>query len=526
MRRRQRIAEGAWLLGPFGAACMLIAGIGTPVGARQAATPTTAIAATPAKVESTTGDSAIGLPLGAADLPETRTSLTIAPGVEFTRIVRGTQSADDRFTIDVAFVAEESAARTIADDLRKAGISARVEEVADRAPDDETGGPLGYRVRVGAFASAEEAAAERVALVDLGFESPRVVYMGEDGGETTGPWVVHVLDIEPGAYRGTVGPVLAAINGGFFVVGPTDGTPGDFAGVSVIDGRLLSEAVNGRGALLFPSDDGEGIDIATVASEGSVTAADGATRELDGWNREPGLIRGCGGVGGDEPTEAPKHDLKCTDESELVLFTPQFGQVTVAGDGFEVALDATGTVVERRERRGGEIPRDGSVVSGTGEGADWLEQHATINSPLAVEAQLIADGEVLDLAATAGIVNGGPRLVTDGEIAITAAAEGFVWEGDPGFYNRFGARRNPRTMAGVTADGRLLLVTVDGRQPGWSVGASFEEAAAIMRALSAEEAVNLDGGGSTAMAIGAELVNQPSDPSGERPDADAIVLLP
>jgi exopolysaccharide biosynthesis protein len=45
-----------------------------------------------------------------------------------------------------------------------------------------------------------------------------------------------------------------------------------------------------------------------------------------------------------------------------------------------------------------------------------------------------------------------------------------------------------------------------------------------MRALGARNAVNLDGGGSTTMAIGATLVNRPSDATGERPIGDAIVL--
>jgi exopolysaccharide biosynthesis protein len=60
-------------------------------------------------------------------------------------------------------------------------------------------------------------------------------------------------------------------------------------------------------------------------------------------------------------------------------------------------------------------------------------------------------------------------------------------------------------------------VAVDSRQPGYSVGASFEESARIMQALCAEEAINLDGGGSTTLTIGEELVNRPSDPTGERP---------
>jgi exopolysaccharide biosynthesis protein len=47
-----------------------------------------------------------------------------------------------------------------------------------------------------------------------------------------------------------------------------------------------------------------------------------------------------------------------------------------------------------------------------------------------------------------------------------------------------------------------------------------------MKALGAEEAVNLDGGGSTAVTVGPALVNRPSDTTGERPIGDAITVLP
>ena len=47
-----------------------------------------------------------------------------------------------------------------------------------------------------------------------------------------------------------------------------------------------------------------------------------------------------------------------------------------------------------------------------------------------------------------------------------------------------------------------------------------------MASLGAKEAVNLDGGGSTTMTVGSELVNRPSDATGERPIGDAVVLLP
>ena len=45
-----------------------------------------------------------------------------------------------------------------------------------------------------------------------------------------------------------------------------------------------------------------------------------------------------------------------------------------------------------------------------------------------------------------------------------------------------------------------------------------------MRALGASDAVNLDGGGSTTMAVGATAITRPSDPTGERPVGDAVVV--
>ncbi|MEZ0074872.1 exopolysaccharide biosynthesis protein [Planotetraspora sp. GP83] len=81
-------------------------------------------------------------------------------------------------------------------------------------------------------------------------------------------------------------------------------------------------------------------------------------------------------------------------------------------------------------------------------------------------------------------------------------------------------------MAGVDAKGRLMLVTVDGRLTGGSEGFTIAEAADFMRSLGAVQALNLDGGGSTTMVIGGQLVNNPSDATGERPVGDTIQVLP
>ncbi len=86
---------------------------------------------------------------------------------------------------------------------------------------------------------------------------------------------------------------------------------------------------------------------------------------------------------------------------------------------------------------------------------------------------------------------------------------------------------NPRTGIGVTADGKVLLVTVDGRAPGISIGMTLSGFAKYMLSLGAVYAVNMDGGGSTAMWVsGTGLVNRPSDSTGERSVPNAILVLP
>lgn len=78
--------------------------------------------------------------------------------------------------------------------------------------------------------------------------------------------------------------------------------------------------------------------------------------------------------------------------------------------------------------------------------------------------------------------------------------------------------RHPRTLAGVSRDGRHLILGVfDGRQPGYSEGLTTAEAAEWMFKLGCYDALNLDGGGSTALVIQGkegepEVVNRPSGP--------------
>jgi exopolysaccharide biosynthesis protein len=92
-----------------------------------------------------------------------------------------------------------------------------------------------------------------------------------------------------------------------------------------------------------------------------------------------------------------------------------------------------------------------------------------------------------------------------------------------------GWERNPRTGMGLTADGRLLMVTVDGRRKE-SRGVTLDEMGDLMVSLGAEIAVNLDGGGSTVMARFVRhsqrfvVANRPSDGK-QRPATQALAAF-
>lgn len=87
----------------------------------------------------------------------------------------------------------------------------------------------------------------------------------------------------------------------------------------------------------------------------------------------------------------------------------------------------------------------------------------------------------------------------------------------------FARARHPRTAVGFDSDLTFLwLVVVDGRQGGYSGGISLPELTDLLLALGVEEALNLDGGGSSTMLVRDSLVNRPSDDSGERPVANSL----
>ncbi|WP_077798637.1 phosphodiester glycosidase family protein [Streptomyces sp. JHA26] len=499
------------------------------------------------------------LPLGPSDLSESRTTTTLQPGVILTRIVRGDDDPSLRWTVEVSIpggetspdpdappttLKDRASADELAARLRQDGFQVRVEEVTTERTVDYAGGTLGWRVRVGSFDSQAAATAERTRLRTAG-HTGSAVFTGWDGGAADrGPWHVDVLTIDPHAFRGKLeasyGPDIenrettsalanaagatAAVNAGFFVLDPKAGAPGDPTGVGVYDGRLLSEPVNGRPALVI-HDNGRRTQIARYTWRGRITTR-GTSLPLNGVNRVPGLIRNCGGGEGGRPTPLPLHDVTCTNPDELVAFTPDYGAKTPSGEGVEAVLDAHDRVVELRSPRGGQLPEGGTSVQATGNRVADLTALARPGTRVNLATTLLDDrGRRVTPSPETDIVNAAPELVRDGRLHVTPVTDGMVRPDDPSWYYGWAHKRNPRTLAGVDAAGRTVLITADGRSTE-ALGLSITESARIAKALGLRDAVNLDGGGSTTMVAGGRVINDPSDAAGERPVGDALLILP
>jgi exopolysaccharide biosynthesis protein len=155
----------------------------------------------------------------------------------------------------------------------------------------------------------------------------------------------------------------------------------------------------------------------------------------------------------------------------------------------------------------------GGVLIADGSRRDELRRIARAPGAIMMVADLIPDHG--DLRT---VVGGWPMVVNDGK---SVAEYADIVEGT---FPRF-AGRNPRSAAGISKDrSTLYLVTVDGRRP-TDAGMSLTELAKMMMQLGSYDAMNFDGGGSTTMVVGGQIVNRPSDQAGERPVGSALLVI-
>jgi hypothetical protein len=330
-----------------------------------------------------------------------------------------------------------------------------------------------------------------------------------------GPVAVQLLRLDPG--RVNLGLVLAqdtvlgletvpdmamrsgaaaAINAGFFL--PT----GEPAGLLKVDGELVSEIAAQRGAVaLVPGG---------FAHKPRLFFDQVSARvELDvGSGKRRRQVR----VDGIDTVRAP---------GALVLFTPRFwtDTRTPCDGGSEFVFEGHPlALAERRDSMcTSAIPRDGLVLAaGPAVPADRLAA-MKVGEPAAARAvyQTLNGTNPADWNAAPSIVGGVGLLATGGRLVKDwgpeKARDGFATE------------RHPRTVIGTAADGRIWLITVDGRNKTLSLGMSFAELQTLVTRVGLVGALNLDGGGSTTMVVQGTVVNHPSDATGPRRVSDAIV---
>jgi hypothetical protein len=251
-----------------------------------------------------------------------------------------------------------------------------------------------------------------------------------------------------------------------------------------------------------------------------VSVVDGRlTTEPIAWE---GRLRG---VAGTESIDLPLSSLnRGPARNRAVLYSPEWGTATPRAAGqLEVVLATGGPMmpgvlpaapVARRPRAGG-IPRDGVVVAANGTAAAALDRFVDAwRNP--------AGPHVLNLHTALSYpaslsVGAHPVLLRDGARQPLNGRDSMMM------------RRHPRTILGWTEEGDVLLVTIDGRWPGRSAGATLWEATSLLLELGAHNAVNLDGGGSSTFTtrcfLGSCVQNRPSD-GRQRPVAAALAVVP
>jgi exopolysaccharide biosynthesis protein len=353
----------------------------------------------------------------------------------------------------------------------------------------------------------------RSEVIAPGIEHVQITRGYKSEKDATGPWFINILRIDltrsqlrmVHAMDEAVGletvssmaaryGALAAVNSGYF---RTTGTyRGDSVGIEVLNRKLLSESNNARAATgLIERAGTQELIFGHIKFSGQIIAGQ-AKHAIDGLNRPRG-------------------------DNELIIFTPEFHRTTLTDPtGLELIVRRE-RIVERRDLKGSStIPCDGFVISVAGTARQWALEKLRVGTRVKLDLDWSpTETETVEFwKRAANIIGGGPQLIKNGRVEITNAAEKIL----PSFVSD----GHPRTAIAKLKSGQILLVTVDGRQPGESIGMSLTMLADLLIEFSAVEAINLDGGGSTTMVIKNKLVNKPSDATGERPVSDAILVFP
>jgi phosphodiester glycosidase/flagellar hook capping protein FlgD len=277
------------------------------------------------------------------------------------------------------------------------------------------------------------------------------------------------------------------VNGDYFA--PADGRP---SGILLRDGVLATPPNPSRSSTGITLDGL--LDVRRVSFRGTWRGT-GQRRALNFLNKAPGT----NGISLFTP------DWGASTPRISSAFVAMLGSFPPATPNTDLAVPVTATAAGASVR----IPPGTAALVARGNAAAKLQAEAQPGMVVTLRLILQPDWSVVSDA-----IGGGPVLVRDGVP---------VYRSNEAFTTSQLAPRGPRTAVGQRADGGIILLTTDGRQPGLSVGmTNFELAQALVR-YGAVRGMGLDGGGSSTMAFDGTVLNSPSD-GRERPVSTALML--
>ncbi len=287
--------------------------------------------------------------------------------------------------------------------------------------------------------------------------------------------------------RLTTQATAVGVNGDYF--SPADGHP---SGILLRDGVLATPPNSSRSSAGITLDGL--LDVRKVRFLGTWRGT-GQRRALNFVNKAPGT-------------------------NGISLFTSDWGPATPRVDGsFAVVVspfplatpnaDISVPVTSTSQNGPVTVGPGTAVLVARGNAATKLQAEAQAGTTLTLRLILQPDWSTVSDA-----IGGGPLLVRDGAP---------VYRANEAFTTSQLAPRGPRTAVGQRADGGVLLVTTDGRQPGYSIGMTNFELAQTLVRLGAVRGMALDGGGSSTLAFDGAVLNSPSDGK-ERAVATALML--
>jgi len=275
----------------------------------------------------------------------------------------------------------------------------------------------------------------------------------------------------------------AVVNADFFPMGTN--MPGDPLNLQVMNGELVSEPSE---RIVFGITSGGRFIFDRLTFDAKITLSDGEWFPIRGINRGRA-------------------------DNEMVAYTSRFADTTRTSNAGSEAIvkcesmpvnlgvPIKGVVCEVRSKAGNTaILEDCVVLSGAGTGSKFIEENLKPGISVTLEFQ-VKGSRTGTWQKVSDAVGGCPWLVRDGKQ--------FIDVKDEGAGESFSTTSHPRTAVGVTKDGKLILVTVDGRQS-ISGGMTLAQLADVMLSQGCVEAANLDGGGSTTMATAFGILNSPS----------------